>query len=134
MDERAQGIALRVYPLTETSLIIRWLTREIGRISTVAKGARRAKSPFRGKLDLFDRAGAETRPDEEQPDHWRTANCPGFDWQRLECNFTVETKHLAGRRIAAVPARIPDLPFREIAWLPFRRHQPGYLTALTGSA
>src|SRR5437867_255276 len=56
MDERAQGIVLRVYPLTETSLIIRWLTREVGRISTVAKGARRAKSPLRGKLDLFYRA------------------------------------------------------------------------------
>jgi len=56
MDERAQGIVLRVYPLTETSLIIRWLTREFGRISTVAKGARRPKSPFRGKLDLFYRA------------------------------------------------------------------------------
>src|SRR5437667_12146800 len=56
MDERAHGIVLRVYPLTETSLIIRWLTRELGRISTVAKGARRAKSPFRGKLDLFYRA------------------------------------------------------------------------------
>jgi len=56
MDERAQGIVLSVYPLTETSLIIRWLTRELGRISTVAKGARRAKSPFRGKLDLFYRA------------------------------------------------------------------------------
>ncbi len=56
MDERAQGIVLRVYPLTETSLIIRWLTRELGRISTVAKGARRPKSPFGGKLDLFYRA------------------------------------------------------------------------------
>src|SRR5205823_4998229 len=56
MDERVQGIVLRVYPLTETSLIVRWLTRELGRISTVAKGARRAKSPFRGKLDLFYRA------------------------------------------------------------------------------
>jgi len=49
MDERAQGLVLRVYPLTETSLIVRWLTRELGRISTVAKGARRPKSPFRGK-------------------------------------------------------------------------------------
>jgi DNA repair protein RecO (recombination protein O) len=53
MDERAQGIVLRVHPLTETSLIIRWLTRDFGRIATVAKGARRPKSPFRGKLDLF---------------------------------------------------------------------------------
>ena len=53
MDERAQGLVLRVHPLTETSLIVRWITREHGRIATVAKGARRPKSPFRGKIDLF---------------------------------------------------------------------------------
>jgi len=53
MIERAQGIILRTRLLTETSLIVEWLTPEVGRISTVAKGARRQKSPFRGKLDLF---------------------------------------------------------------------------------
>jgi DNA repair protein RecO (recombination protein O) len=53
MDERATGLILRTYPLTETSLIVHWLTEGLGRISTVAKGARRPKSPFRGKLDLF---------------------------------------------------------------------------------
>ena len=53
MDERAHGIVLRVHPMRETSLIIRWLTLEFGRIATVARGALRAKSPFRGKLDLF---------------------------------------------------------------------------------
>lgn len=51
--ESANGILLRTYPLTETSLIVRWLTEEHGRISTVAKGARRDKSAFKGKLDLF---------------------------------------------------------------------------------
>jgi DNA repair protein RecO (recombination protein O) len=51
--ERAHGVILRTRPFTETSLIVNWLTPEAGRISTVAKGARRAKSPFRGKLDLF---------------------------------------------------------------------------------
>lgn len=30
-----------------------WLTPDLGRVATVAKGARRANSPFRGKLDLF---------------------------------------------------------------------------------
>jgi DNA repair protein RecO (recombination protein O) len=39
--------------LSDTSLIVHWLTPELGRISTVAKGARRPQSPFRGKLDLF---------------------------------------------------------------------------------
>jgi DNA repair protein RecO (recombination protein O) len=51
--ERAHGLILRTRPLTETSLIVNWLTPEFGRLSTVAKGARRTKSPFRGKLDLF---------------------------------------------------------------------------------
>jgi DNA repair protein RecO (recombination protein O) len=50
---RTAGVVLRTRPLTETSLIVQWLTRDFGRIATVAKGARRAKSPFRGQLDLF---------------------------------------------------------------------------------
>ena len=51
--ESATGIILRTRPLTETSLIVHWLTPELGRLATVAKGARRPKSPFAGKLDLF---------------------------------------------------------------------------------
>ena len=53
MIESATGIVLRTRPLTETSLIVHWLTPNFGRIATVAKGARRHKSPFLGKLDLF---------------------------------------------------------------------------------
>lgn len=53
MDASTCGLILRTHPLTETSLIVNWLTRDFGRISTVAKGARRPKSPFAGKLDLF---------------------------------------------------------------------------------
>ncbi len=56
MDERASGIILRTRPLTETSLIVHWLTPELGRIAVVAKGARRPKSVFRGKLDIFYQA------------------------------------------------------------------------------
>ena len=53
MIQSATGLILRTRPLTETSLIVNWLTPDFGRISTVAKGARRAKSPFLGRLDLF---------------------------------------------------------------------------------
>ncbi len=53
MVERTQGLILRTRALTETSLIVQWLTPDAGRIATVAKGARRPNSPFRGKLDLF---------------------------------------------------------------------------------
>lgn len=51
--ENASGIILRTRPLTETSVIVHWLTPELGRLATVAKGARRPKSAFHGKLDLF---------------------------------------------------------------------------------
>src|SRR2546426_10257702 len=53
--ERAAAIVLRVQPVTETSLIVTWFTREFGKLKTMAKGARRPKSPFRGKIDLFYR-------------------------------------------------------------------------------
>ena len=53
MIESATGLVLRTRRLTETSLIVHWLTPNLGRLATVAKGALRAKSPFRGKLDLF---------------------------------------------------------------------------------
>src|SRR5438445_2316218 len=56
MIKSARGIILRTRLLTETSLIVHWLTPDLGRIATVAKGARRPKSPFRGKLDLFYQA------------------------------------------------------------------------------
>lgn len=56
MEERTTGVVLRVRLLTETSLIVHWLTADAGRIATVARGARRPKSPFRGKLDLFHEA------------------------------------------------------------------------------
>ncbi len=51
--ERATGLVLRTRLLTETSLIVHWITPDCGRLATVAKGARRPKSPFRGKLDIF---------------------------------------------------------------------------------
>lgn len=53
MIESATGIILRTLPLTDTSLIVHWLSPHFGRLATVAKGARRAKSPYSGKLDLF---------------------------------------------------------------------------------
>jgi DNA repair protein RecO (recombination protein O) len=53
MIHSATGLILRTRPLTETSLIVHWLTPDFGRIATVAKGARRPQSPFLGKLDLF---------------------------------------------------------------------------------
>jgi DNA repair protein RecO (recombination protein O) len=47
------AILLRKFRLTETSLIVSWLTPEFGLIKTVAKGALRPKSRLTGVLDLF---------------------------------------------------------------------------------
>jgi DNA repair protein RecO (recombination protein O) len=51
--ERTEAIVLRLQPVTESSLLVTWFTREFGKLKTLAKGARRPKSSFRGKIDLF---------------------------------------------------------------------------------
>ncbi len=57
--ERARGTIIRLTKLTESSLIVHWLTEEHGLIKTVVKGARRAKSSFAGRIDLFIEAELE---------------------------------------------------------------------------
>ena len=51
--ETTRALLLRKTKLTETSLIVTWLTASCGLIKTVAKGARAPKSKFAGGLDLF---------------------------------------------------------------------------------
>ena len=51
--ETTAAILLRKRKLSDTSLIVHWCTSSLGCVQTVAKGARRPKSPFAGKLDLF---------------------------------------------------------------------------------
>jgi DNA repair protein RecO (recombination protein O) len=51
--ETTNAILLRKRKFSDTSLIISWCTESLGNIDTVAKGARRPKSVFAGKLDLF---------------------------------------------------------------------------------
>jgi DNA repair protein RecO (recombination protein O) len=51
--ESTEAILLRKRKFSDTTLIVSWCTELIGCIQTIAKGARRQKSPFAGKLDLF---------------------------------------------------------------------------------
>jgi DNA repair protein RecO (recombination protein O) len=51
--EQTDAIVLRLVPFSETSLIVTFYTRDLGRISAIAKGARRPKSPFEGGLDIL---------------------------------------------------------------------------------
>ena len=48
-----QATIIRLTRLTDTSLIVHWFSGTHGLLKTVAKGARRNKSPFSGQLDLF---------------------------------------------------------------------------------
>lgn len=53
ISEQTDAIVLRMHPWSETSLIGSLFTREYGKVSVVAKGARRPKSPFEAALDLL---------------------------------------------------------------------------------
>jgi DNA repair protein RecO (recombination protein O) len=52
-SETSRAILLRRIPFSETSLVVLWLTEDLGTLKTVVKGARRPKSPFAARLDLF---------------------------------------------------------------------------------
>lgn len=51
--QSGRGIILRLTKLSDTSLIVTWCVEGLGLVKTVAKGARKAKGVFAGKLDLF---------------------------------------------------------------------------------
>src|SRR5919197_3507379 len=51
--ESTEAILPRKRKFSDTSLIVSWCTESFGCVQTIAKGARRPKSAFAGKLDLF---------------------------------------------------------------------------------
>ena len=51
--EKSEAVVLRTVEWSETSLIVTLFTREFGKVSAIAKGARRLKSPFESALDLL---------------------------------------------------------------------------------
>jgi len=51
--EKTLAIVLRVIDFSETSCVVTLFTRDFGKISGLAKGARRPKGPFESALDLL---------------------------------------------------------------------------------
>ena len=50
---RSLALVIRAYDVFETSTVATLFTRELGKVSGLAKGARRLKSPMQGGLDLL---------------------------------------------------------------------------------
>ena len=51
--EKSLAIVLRLVEFSETSLVVTLFTRDFGKITALAKGARRPKGPFEAALDLL---------------------------------------------------------------------------------
>ncbi|MGO9464056.1 MAG: DNA repair protein RecO [Isosphaeraceae bacterium] len=51
--QRTLALIIRTVEVFETSLVATLFTRELGKVSVLAKGARRLKSPLQGGLDLL---------------------------------------------------------------------------------
>ena len=51
--EKSRALVLRLVEFSETSLVVTLFTREFGKITGLAKGARRPKGPFEAALDLL---------------------------------------------------------------------------------
>lgn len=65
--EQTEAILIRRQPWSDTSLIVTWFTLAHGKIGTMAKAARRANSPFAGRLDLFHRVEIGYLPGRKTP-------------------------------------------------------------------
>jgi DNA repair protein RecO (recombination protein O) len=53
--EKSEAIVIRQVDFSETSRVVTLFTRDFGKISALAKGARRLKGPFESALDLLAR-------------------------------------------------------------------------------
>ena len=53
--EKAEALVIRLIDFSETSCVVTLFTREFGKVSALAKGARRLKGPFESALDLLAR-------------------------------------------------------------------------------
>src|ERR1043165_4338396 len=51
--QKAEALVIRQTDFSETSKVVTFFTREHGKISVIAKGARRLKGPFEAAIDLL---------------------------------------------------------------------------------
>ena len=87
MEARARGIVCRIRRFGETSVIVHWITEEAGRVATMAKGARRPKSAFAGRLDLFVEADFSYAVNKRSDLHTLREVSVVHRWDKLSSEF-----------------------------------------------
>ncbi len=60
--EKTDAIVIRLVDFSESSRVVTLFTRDFGKISALAKGAKRLKGPFEAALDLLSRCRVVFRP------------------------------------------------------------------------
>lgn len=127
--ETTAAIVLRKRKFSDTSLIVSWCTESLGCIETVAKGARRPKSAFAGKLDLFFEAEIQIVRSRKSSLHTLTevslrnvfAGIRGTFLRTQTASYFVELIELCTERDHCEP-ELFDLLRRALAYLD--AHQP----------
>lgn len=85
--QSGRGIILRLTKLSDTSLIVTWCVEGMGLIKTVAKGARRTKGSFSGKIDLFYIADIEWVESRKSELHTLREVCPIDYHEGIRCQY-----------------------------------------------
>ena len=118
---RTQGVVLRARDLGEHDRLVTLYTRDLGKLTAVAKGARRVRSRFGGALELFtwgDATGFERegrdllRLDQKPPEaaEFTPDAIVGFDTNRSQLWMSGTLREDYERAAEAVASRIADDP------------------------
>ncbi len=97
-EERTQAIVLRTRVHGESDKIVTFLTRDWGKVTGIAKGAKRSRRRFVNVLELFTHVALRFRPSRSDGlafilgcDWIQTFRSPGQDLQKFACaNYMAE--------------------------------------------
>ena len=87
--EKTEALVIRVTDFSETSRVVTLFTRDVGKLSALAKGGRRLKGPFEAALDLLARCQIVFL-------RKSTASLDLLTEARLLSRFRPEGRHLEG--------------------------------------
>ncbi len=114
--QTTRAIVIRVTRLTESSLIVHWFTESHGLVRTVAKGAKRSKSPFNGRIDLFF-GGEITYSPSRRGDLHTLREVADLQWReglRKSYTTTLLAAYCCQLLEMAVEPEHPDPPFYDL--------------------